>query len=68
MLMIDNKPKEKGPVLDDLSEGLLAATRDNIKFMIISYLGFNDPASNATNKFIADTVDESFKRIGVELP
>ena len=50
------------------SEGALIATRDNIKQQLISYLGFDDPVSNATNQTIKEIVDENFKRIGVISP
>ena len=46
----------------------LAAARDNIKQQLISYLGFDDPVSNATNQTIKEIVDENFKRIGVVSP
>jgi hypothetical protein len=36
--------------------------------MIINYLGFDDPVSNATNQRIKEIVDENFKRIGVVSP
>ena len=42
----------------------LAAERDNIKQQLISYLGFDDPVSNATNQTIKEIVDENFKKIG----
>ena len=46
----------------------LTATRDNIKQQLISYLGFTDPVSNATNQTIKEIVDENFKKIGVISP
>jgi hypothetical protein len=56
------------PDVINCSEGALVATKDNITFMIISYLGFDDPVSNATNQRIKEIVDENFKRIGVVSP
>ena len=56
------------PDVINCSEGALVATKDNITFMIISYLGFDDPVSNATNQKIKEIVDENFKRIGVVSP
>ena len=56
------------PDVINCSEGALIATKDNITFMIISYLGFDDPVSNATNQKIKEIVDENFKRIGVVSP
>ena len=56
------------PDVINCSEGALIATKDNITFMIISYLGFDDPVSNATNQRIKEIVDENFKRIGVVSP
>jgi len=56
------------PDVINCSEGALIATRDNIKFMLIGYLGFDDPVSNATNQKIKEIVDENFKRIGVISP
>ena len=46
----------------------LTATRDNIKQQLISYLGFTDPVSNATNQTIKEIVNENFKRLGVISP
>ena len=62
----NQEPDEDFDPLD--RHDLLREARDNIKRQLIDYLGFNDPISNATNKFIADTVDENFKRIGVISP
>jgi hypothetical protein len=56
------------PDVINCSEGALIATRDNIKFMLIGYLGFDDPVSNATNQKIKEIVDENFKKIGVISP
>ena len=61
------KEPDETPVIN-CSEGALIATKDNITFMIISYLGFDDPVSNATNQRIKEIVDENFKRIGVVSP